>query len=727
MTALPGERLYALLPTYFRQSDLLQGYPLRALLDVLGGELGMLEGNMAALYSDWFIETCADWVVPYIGDLLGVAGLGGPANNIASQRVRVANTIAYHRRKGTRSVLEQVLGDVSGWPARVVVFSRLTARYQNVQHPLLGDGRTVDLRDVAALGDLNGPFDSMAHTVDVRRIPGTTRPARGDAWRGRSNLPNAGIYVWRLAAFPTTYVRDAEPSGPGPGAYFFNPFGLDSPLLNRPPDSATADAGNSDPSEFPIPLTPMLLSADLAAYARRYARSTDPPDHSTYYGPDRAVWVTRDGDPVHPLQVASFDLSRWAEHGFSVDWHQASLHGKELLVDVVYGRMLFKHPPVNTLQIRYHRGSVGDIGGGPYDRRASLVDPPGPGGFVKTVRTADQHLQDPLRQAIQEWNEFVTGADDAAVGLIRVADDGLYQLAPDLEPLTVVLPRRGGLTIQADSARSPAVAGSLRALGQASSSDPADDRYLRVSGLLIDGDVQLERALRLELVHSTLVPRDGRLGVSWQGQVAEVEALDLRVLIDHSIVGPLRLPAQAVGVACVDSVVDARGPGNGQAIAANTARSVELELPYGPPTTLTRATMLGEVWVRELGDSRDTILTGQVRVQRTQVGSLAFCYVAPRSTTPRRFRCQPDLALADGHASIVLAHVRPVFTSTVYAQPAYAQLGPTCPEQISTGGEGGSEMGAFCGLAQPARNTNIHAALREYLNAGLDAGVFYAT
>ena len=30
-----------------------------------------MEENLEQLYDDLFIETCADWVVPYIGDLIG--------------------------------------------------------------------------------------------------------------------------------------------------------------------------------------------------------------------------------------------------------------------------------------------------------------------------------------------------------------------------------------------------------------------------------------------------------------------------------------------------------------------------------------------------------------------------------------------------------------------------------------------------------------------------------
>ena len=316
---------------------------------------------------------------------------------------------------------------------------------------------------------------------------------------------------------------------------------------------------------------------------------------------------------------------------------------------------------------------------------------------------------------------------DLAIGLIRVSDDGVYTVSTDRDPLTVLLPKRGGLTIQADNGRSPFVIGSLHVRGHASSLDPADERRLRISGLLIDGELGLEQALNFEFVHCTLVPREGKPGINWLGRVAEVEALDLRVRIERSIVGPVRLPAQAVSLVCVDSVVGAGFTDGAPAICAEVSNTAERNVAFGPPTTLTCATVFGESWVRELGETRDSIFGGQVQVQRTQLGSLAFCYVPAGSTTPRRFRCQPDLSLADGDARIVLEHVRPIFTSTTYPQAAYAQLGSTCPEQISTGGEGGSEMGVFHGQAQPARITNIRAALREYLNAGLDAGVFYAT
>src|SRR5436190_23689949 len=65
------DRLYELLPSVYRQRDAEQGYPLRALLRVTTKQVNVVEDDIAQLYENWFIETCQEWVVPYIGDLIG--------------------------------------------------------------------------------------------------------------------------------------------------------------------------------------------------------------------------------------------------------------------------------------------------------------------------------------------------------------------------------------------------------------------------------------------------------------------------------------------------------------------------------------------------------------------------------------------------------------------------------------------------------------------------------
>ena len=67
----PRDRLYELLPVVYRLRDAEHGYPLRALLQVIAEQVNVVEDDIAQLYENWFIETCQDWVVPYIGDLIG--------------------------------------------------------------------------------------------------------------------------------------------------------------------------------------------------------------------------------------------------------------------------------------------------------------------------------------------------------------------------------------------------------------------------------------------------------------------------------------------------------------------------------------------------------------------------------------------------------------------------------------------------------------------------------
>lgn len=209
------DRLYDLLPLVHRQRDAGQGYPLRALLRVIAEQVNLVEADIDQLYENWFIETCADWVVPYLGDLVGYrtaheAGEPGAVttdpgrqrNKILIARREVANTIAYRRRKGTLALLELLAYSVAGWPARAVEYYRLLNWTQAINHLRTTRARTVDLRQGHALDLLNGPFDPLAHGVDVRGINSQHTP-------GRSNIPNVGVYVWRLKPYSVT----ATPTG----------------------------------------------------------------------------------------------------------------------------------------------------------------------------------------------------------------------------------------------------------------------------------------------------------------------------------------------------------------------------------------------------------------------------------------------------------------------------------------------------------------------------------
>jgi len=144
----------------------------------------------------------------------------------------------------------------------------------------------------------------------------------------------------------------------------------------------------------------------------------------------------------------------------------------------------------------------------------------------------------------------------------------------------------------------------------------------------------------------------------------------------------------------------------------------------------TRATVLGSTVVDRI-EASNSVFIGLLTVTRRQEGCVRFSHVPAGSTTPRRFRCQPDLALAGVSTTAAIDRVRarltPVFTSRAYGDPGYGQLGRGVAVEIRTGAEDGSEMGVFCHVKQPQRESNLSIRLDEYLPVGLDAGIVYVT
>src|SRR5579862_1940061 len=115
MSAVDAGALYALLPAFIRLKDQTEGGGvLQALMGVIAGQAQVVSLALDQQYDDQFIETCAPWVIPYLGDLIGFVPLRplGPDKPSAT-RVEVADTIGYRRRKGTLSILEQLCSDVT--------------------------------------------------------------------------------------------------------------------------------------------------------------------------------------------------------------------------------------------------------------------------------------------------------------------------------------------------------------------------------------------------------------------------------------------------------------------------------------------------------------------------------------------------------------------------------------------------------------------------------------
>ncbi len=239
--------------------DAEQGGALRQLMAVIAEQMALLEASNQQLYDDQFIETCAEWLVPYIGDLIGYRTLHGVVPKVASPRAEVGHTIALRRRKGTATMLEQLARDVTGWPARVGEMFQLLGWTQHMNHIRPESAYAPDLRRWEKLERLNTPFDSISHSVDVRGI------AKG---QGKYNIPNIGVFLWRLRAY-RLHGSPALPAAPGDSQRFlFDSLGMERQLFTR--DEAELEISHlAEPINAPVPLSRRVLANFLDALLRR--------------------------------------------------------------------------------------------------------------------------------------------------------------------------------------------------------------------------------------------------------------------------------------------------------------------------------------------------------------------------------------------------------------------------------------------------------------------------
>lgn len=153
----------------------------------------------------------------------------------------------------------------------------------------------------------------------------------------------------------------------------------------------------------------------------------------------------------------------------------------------------------------------------------------------------------------------------------------------------------------------------------------------------------------------------------------------------------------------------------------------------GPSASFDRVTVLGGIHVREIPLATETLFRHPLAVERRQAGCLRFSYVPNLAgdPTPRRFRCQPDLALENVSDPATLDRLRtrlvPAFTSVHFGDPGYGQLSLLGPDELRTGAEDGAEIGAFHDLLQPQREANLRLRLAEYLPFGLQPGLLPQT
>ncbi len=730
-------RLYELLPAVYRLRDAAQGYPLRALLQVITEQVDVVEADIAQLCENWFIETCEDWVVPYIGDLIGyrqVHEAGEPGdprtpeararNKILIPRRDVANTIGDRRRKGTLALLEELANDVAGWPASAVEFFKLLAWTQHLNHQHPHRGCTLDLRHASALDRLDGPFDEFAHTVDLRRPDSLRTP-------GRYNIPSVGLFVWRLKTYSVTqtpaYCVDERQ-----GCYTFSALGNDTQLYNHP-QPETEPTHIAGELNLPTPIR-------LRHFERR---KTD------YYGEGKSlyIWVGTPRQPLSASRLIPADLT---------DWTYRSQSG--VAVDPVRGRIVFppSHSPTDdTVWVSYRHAFSADIGGGEYNRPLSQ-----PANY-SLYRVGEQETFKTINEALMQWRQDQAPSsteERLKHAVVEITDSGIYE-----ERIDIALHEQETLQLRAAHRKRPIVSISNTRLALP---DALSVRGRRGSRFTLDGLLILGRGIHVHghqtdktnsgkqekgdlcdvtIRHCTLVP-GWELNCECEPQHSGKPSLRLtntraQINIEHSILGSIQVMADQrktdpMRISISDSILDATSEEH-LALSGTQGGMAYARL------NIVRSTVFGEILTHELVLAENSIFKGHICVAHRQTGCVRFCYIPTDSRTPRRYECQPDLVekpitdlLAKGKISMAerdiereteRLRVEPEFNSVRYGTPSYCQLSDTCAGEITRGDDDESEMGVFHDLYQPQRAANLRARLDEYTPAGMDAGIINAT
>jgi len=354
-------RLWQLLPAVYRTMDAgpTPGAPgpLQELVNRIGAQAAVVRRSVDRMGENQSIETCDDWVIPYIGDLVATRLVS--CLDAAAQRIDVAKTIYYRRRAGTVGLLEELAADIASHDARVVEFFRRMGRTRHQFDPPLsysiesqingpvgftGDaleiaegligaysgtpaGGFADLRNVYAASNTGSAFDEYAYTADLRA---------GGQTLGHFNIRHLGVFIWWLRAFPISAATPVSSGGASP-CFTFDPTGRDIPLFA--PSQRVAEAGSwgehwvsPDEWELPVPIRETLWNTV--------------PDKlfPTTFAPQAfSVGMLAGGSGV-PLPLA-----------------QLSIHPEK-------GRFSFNSGvPIGNLAVCYNFGLLSEIGAGSYN------------------------------------------------------------------------------------------------------------------------------------------------------------------------------------------------------------------------------------------------------------------------------------------------------------------------------------------------------------------------
>lgn len=588
-----AERIYKLLPAMYRLRDAenkAAQEPLKALIEILAREVSVIEENMEQLYDDHFIETCAEWVVPYIGELVGARALINTPGAKFSQRAEVANTISYRRRKGTASILEQLARDITQWDSNVVEYFQLLATTQYLNHLRPNNLSVSGLKDWKLLELIDTPFDQNPRTADVRNI---------NSKRGKYNIQNIGIFLWRIRS----YTRKLSVAFKVDDfLYTFDPCGLDIPLYNHPvaEDQITQLAG---PSNVPMPITRRFMRDDVSKYYSVSAADED------------KISIQIGGTPIIEDLIVVCNLSDDTSSG---SWRNIPVSDDQVIIDPVLGRIAFGADYMAALNsekviVRYNYGFTADMGGGEYNRLDSFE----------------------LKEDVEIFNvpgDFPTIPDaltaiGTSSGVIEITDNRNY---PD--DININIAQDQYIEIRAGEGFRP-----LLNLSDNITITADTNTALVLNGLLIDGgNIEVPDTSKLDhltISHCTLKPSDTQ-------NIIDIQSNDTKLVIAKSIVAGIQL-ANGANAELHDSIVDV--------VDSEKFAISDQNLLASGSLNIQNCSIMGRVFTERMDDASNTIFISLLEVVQLQKGCVRFSYFPQNSITPKSYKCQPELSGFKAH------------------------------------------------------------------------------
>jgi len=777
-------KLWGLLPAIYRTGDsaqIDQCGPLRELIDRIAAQAALLRRSIDRLWEDQYIETCDDWVIPYIADLLATNLV--PSLDARGQRVDVAKTIYYRRRKGTVAILEEIAADITGWEAHVVEFFRRLGRTRHGLDPAIGlpqeqtypdrlqasqgligsqthtgIGGLADVRNRYGASRASSAFDEFFHYADVRR------PAGNSGWY---NIPRLGVFLWRLRTFRVPHGTPVAIAS-CPDWFTFDPTGRDIPLF----------------------------AAASRRLAQAYGDEWVSPEEWQLPGRIDANLLAAFGDQLYPDSIGVYTLP-------GVAGYVLTPRGK---VDLYpeQGRFHLQISPGSTpVAAIYHYGFSSTIGAGPYDRRTREGTEPLPtpiGGIsggvpiappaTGTLRITDSLTSSAAAPVTVTGSAAVVAANEQRP-VVRPAAGFEWRFtgSPGAQLTIDGLLVSGGADIvlagEFDRVLLRSVTldpGSLNKKGDALTT-AADSRPLACTRLSIEGTVReldVERSILgpvrvrhtgvLESLHisdsilqavrthfnpafaaadildSTRLARrlrDGHTPLTkfLQPLVASPD------LVNYKETAP---PSGALLAAIVQALNDAVNGANlytaarfaGVTLTSSTLALALAPPPPGPALAALNRLLLEEALPLELAEAALAMPEGATSLERVTVLGRMYihsleasesilddvAYVEDAQRGCVRFSAwSTGSVLPRKYESVEMPASSPLFTSRRFGDPGYAQLLESVDGTISQGAEDGSEMGAFAAEKNPIKERSLLLKFEEFMPLGLGPAVIHAS